>query len=178
MNNPATTSQALQIALLSRDRAESMIKSICTLANLIPLVSYTEADLLADGRPDRPYLGKWQHSLVALFNNQPAGILIAYERLSENRPGYALPSVYINILAVDPTLQKTGIGSHLLQNFLAREKNSGFVCLDGPKQLASAQTNSASFNEPVVRCYRKAGFEPAGSAVYDNRTDVILNYRF
>lgn len=171
-------STELQVVQLSHELAKRSIAALCEMANLIPQVHYTEADLLADGRTDRQYFGKWQHSLLALLDSQPAGILIAYERLAENRPGYMLPSVYINILAVLPRLQKSGIGSRLLADFLAQERTTGFVCLEGSKQLASVQTNEAPFNQHVLNCYRKAGFEPAGNAIYDNRTDVILNYRF
>lgn len=163
-----------KIECLTRELATEFADVLVNLANLIPNVSYSADEILAESKAERCYLGKWNHSLVCLYDGQPVGLLIAYERTAEPGTDYKINSIYLNIMAVNTAYQNKGIGSALLDFLVAQVSAKPFLFLPGKPTIISTQTNSASFNTQVLNWYIKRGFKVVGTKSYDNRNDYIL----
>jgi ribosomal protein S18 acetylase RimI-like enzyme len=159
------------VYLLDKELATRYVKTIATLADSIPLVSYSEDDILSESKKDRMLYGKWNHSLVVFDGDQPVAIIIGYERKAKDNDQYLENSIYISELAVDKNYQRQGIAKKLVELFL--ESNQKFLYLDG-KLIFTIQTNSADWNKHVQNLYKSLGFKQVSTKEYDNRTDVIL----
>lgn len=155
---------------LVRTHGQAIIESL----DQIPLTApHTLAGLLAMAKPERPFLEKWRHSLIALDEvNHFVGIAIGYERASEGNAQYPADSIYLNDFAIHPDFQHQGLGKKLLLAFLTHNRQVGFLALSGDLAF-SVQTNVAPFNVHVQRLYESVGFRPIGQKVYDNRTDTV-----
>ncbi|HEV3156003.1 MAG TPA: GNAT family N-acetyltransferase [Candidatus Baltobacteraceae bacterium] len=163
------------ICALSPEIILANSKDILLIAKQIPLVEYNLDNILAERSKDRPFLGKWEHSLVSFIHGRVIAILVAYEREPESTPGYTRPSTYINIIATHPDFRGIGEGARLLRTFLSKEKREDFFVIQGHKEIISVQTNSADFNRAVSGWYSHFGFVEVGTKSYPNRTDLVLN---
>lgn len=146
--------------------------ALTSLLRLIPQVEYDDNYILLEEKSGRAFLGKWEHSLIALdINNNPIAVLIAYERKLESNGLYPVNTLYINEVCVSPVFQGQGIAKALLTAFINKGKK-GFKYLKGDVIFA-VQTNSAYWNKNVQELYAKFGFRKVGEKVYDNRIDNI-----
>ena len=159
---------------LDKETMSAHVDTIALLADQIPMVSYTKEDMLAKSKPGRKFHGKWEHSLVVFDQDKPMAIIIGYEREKEDNDQYPENSIYISELAVDKNYIRQGIAKKLVKLFL--DFNSSFLYLDG-KLIFSIQTNSADWNQHVVKLYKSFGFKQVSTKKYDNRTDVVLNLK-
>lgn len=162
------------VCLLDKDTMSAHVDTIALLTDQIPMVSYTKEDMLAESKPGREFHGKWEHSLVVFDQEKPIAIIIGYEREKEDNDQYSENSIYISELAVDKNYFRQGIAKKLVKLFL--DFNTSFLYLDG-KLTFSIQTNSADWNQHVVKLYKSFGFEQVSTKKYDNRTDVVLNLK-
>jgi ribosomal protein S18 acetylase RimI-like enzyme len=159
------------ICRLDKNTAVVNAKVLAQLADSIPLVEYSEDDILADSKPGRIFHGKWEHSLAAFHQEKPIAVIIGYEREKEENDLYPENSIYISELAVDNQYRKQGLARELLYQFLSQHKS--FLHLQG-KLRYSIQTNSDEWNKYVIDLYKAFGFKQVGTKAYDNRTDVVL----
>jgi ribosomal protein S18 acetylase RimI-like enzyme len=159
------------VYLLDKETAEKYAKEIAILASQIPLVEYTEENILLEAKGDRIFYGKWEKSLIVFDGDKPIAILIGYEREAEENNLYPDNSIYISELAVDKNYQRKGIARELIKMFL--DNNKKFFYLYGD-MVYSVQTNSAEWNNHVKKLYGKFGFRNIGVKEYNNRTDVVL----
>lgn len=158
---------------LTKQVANKYATELATLADLIPQVSYTEKEILAESKGKRVFYGKWDHSLVLFDENKPIAVLIAYERMGEGNDQYPQNTIYLSELAVDKNYQENGIARNLLKNFLSHNNKVGLKHLEGELNY-SIQTNSADWNKHVQDLYKSFGFTQRATKNYNDRTDVIL----
>ena len=158
---------------LTRELATSHADALALLASQIPQVEYSPNDILAEQKSDRELLNKWQHSLVVMDGDVPIAFVMGYERRAEGNTQYPTDTLYISELAVAETHQQQGIARSLLQQFFEYNGSVGFLTLDGDLNY-SIQTNSAEWNEHVVKLYESFGFKQRAMTEYPNRTDVVL----
>lgn len=163
------------IRVLDRNTAEKHASELAKLAGQIPLVEYTEKEILAEEKGDRKFYGKWGHSLVMFDADKPIALVIGYERKSEGNSQYPRNTLYISELAVSENYQHRGLGRYLLKNFFEHNNKTGLMYLEG-KLNYSVQTNSADWNKYVQDLYKSFGFTPRATKGYENRTDVILGW--
>jgi ribosomal protein S18 acetylase RimI-like enzyme len=156
---------------LNKELAEQHVKELTAMANQIPLVEYSEEDLLADEKGDRVMHGKWGHSIIVFDGDKPIAFIMAYEREAEKNDQYAKNSLYLSELAVLPEFQRQGIATDLLELFL--KTNKEFLHLPGD-MVYSVQTNAADWNKGVRSLYEELGFVEIGKKQYENRTDIIM----
>ncbi len=124
----------------------------------------------------RIFYGKWNHSLILLDKQKIIGVIIGYERESENNEQYPENTIYISELGIYKPYQKKGLGRKLLQTFLKYNQQAGFKHLKGILNF-SVQTNSAQFNQHVVNIYKSLGFKKRALKEYSNQVYVILGLR-
>lgn len=160
---------------LTKALATRHIRELTALANLIPKVPHTEADMLADTKRGQPLLGKWEHSFVVMDGDVPVSFITGYERAGESNEQYPADTLYISELAVALNHQGKGVAKRLLQYFLASNTAMGFRYLTGPFSY-SLQTNAAEWNQSVRRLYESFGFMQRATKAYDNRTDVVMGW--
>src|SRR5690606_18131351 len=115
---------------------------------------------------------KWEHGLIALADNDFAGLIVGYEREAESNNQYPENSIYVSDFAVDSKYQKKGLGKFLVETWLSYNQDKGFLELDG-KLRFSLQTNSADWNNHVQNLYESYGFRKIATKQYDNRTDNV-----
>ena len=142
----AGTIKKLAVYRLTQELAKEHATALAAIANQIPLIDYSAADILAEHKGDRIFHGKWEHSLLVLDENIPVSFIMAYEREAERNEQYLKHSLYISELLVAEQYQRQGIGSALITKFL--EINKSFHHLEGTL-LYSTQTNSAAWNQHV-----------------------------
>jgi len=159
------------VYILDKKIATKYAKEIAELADQIPLVNYSEKEILAESKGERIFHGKWERSLIVFDGDMPIAVIIGYEREGEDNGQYPENSLYISELAVDKNYQKQGIARALLKKFL--EHNKKFLHLDG-RMIYSVQTNFADWNNHVRKLYKSFGFRKVATKKYDNRADVIL----
>lgn len=162
-----------KLTALSRATATRYALQLAHILSLIPLVPYSEEQVLAEFAEGGPFPGKWELSLLAMASRGVAGVVMGYERAAHRGGEYPVNSIYISELAVASEHQRKGLGRYLLSQFLQRAKTRGFRCLSGPV-IFSVQTNAASWNSHVQRLYASFGFVEIGRKTYSNRTDLIL----
>lgn len=159
---------------MNAEFASQHIDELYGLVQLIPEVSYTRDDLLAEAKADGRILhAKWQHSYAIAEGDKMVGIVMGYEREPDHTANYPENTLYISELAVDPEYQGRGFGRALLSKFLADALEKGFTKLSGPLSF-TVQTNTAAWNEPVRSLYESFGFEAIGQKDYGNRIDVVM----
>src|SRR3989304_9117829 len=135
-----------KIIPLTKDLANKYSAAICTALALIPSVEpRTPEQLLAENKGERALHKKWEHSLIALKEDQFAGVIIGYERESENTDQYPHHSIYVSDFAVAAQYQRKGLGTFLVKNWLDYNQQKGFLELNGDLRF-SIQTNSADWN--------------------------------
>lgn len=162
------------VCQLNKKTASHYAKTIAQLADSIPLVTYTEKDVLSESKPGRIFYGKWEHSLIVFDQNKPIAIVVGYEREKEDSDQYPENSIYISELAVDYNYRGHGLARELVKSFL--DFNKSFLYLNGDL-VFSVQTNSADWNQHVINLYKSLGFEQFATKQYDNRTDIILKLK-
>jgi ribosomal protein S18 acetylase RimI-like enzyme len=159
------------VVRLSKTIAEKYAPTLAEIASQIPLVDYTEKEILAESKGDRIFHGKWDHSLVVFDKDKPIAFIAGYERKAEVNDQYPENSLYISELGVLKTYQKQGIGRQLVKQFL--ELNKKLIHFEG-RMIYSIQTNSANSNQHVLELYKSFGFKHQAFKKYNNRTDVVL----
>lgn len=165
---------SMRVVTLSPNLVKVHSQEIIESLDQIPLTNpHSLAGLLAMEKPERSFLEKWQHSLIA-FDEQDRyiGIAIGYERASEENELYPAHSIYLNDFAIHSDFQQQGFGRKLLLEFLAQNRRVGFLVLTGDV-VFSVQTNAAAFNIHVQRLYESVGFKPITQKVYENRVDMV-----
>jgi ribosomal protein S18 acetylase RimI-like enzyme len=158
---------------LTRDYASAHAAELTQLANTIPLVTYTEADILADFKPGQWLHAKWEHGLAVECADVPVAFIAAHERTDFTHLGYPVNTIYISELAVDEAHRRRGIATALLQEFFVKNDCLGLQVLRG-KTRYSVQTNAESWNDPVISMYKSFGFSERTLKQYPNRCDVVL----
>lgn len=159
------------VCRLDEKTASTHAKSIARLANLIPLVDYSEFNILAESKEGRIFHGKWDHSLIVFDQDRPIAVIVGYERDKEDNYQYPENSIHVGLLAVDENYRRQGIAHELVGQFL--DCNKSLLHLKG-KPIYSIQTNSADWNQHVIDLYRSFGFRQIATKNYDNRIDVVL----
>lgn len=162
----------MEIQILTRELAEKYLDELFELEKQIPGVEHHKVKLLADEKEGRIFYGKWEHSLIMFDNSKPIGMVMAYERNSENNDQYPQNTLYINTIAISKNYQNQGLGKQLINKLIENVRHSGFKYLDGEVNF-SVQTNSAEFNKPVQQFYENLGFMKVAEKKYDNRLDNI-----
>ncbi len=156
---------------LEKEMARAHITKLTQLINTIPLVEYSEEDIIAESKRERVFYGKWEHSLVVFDGTNPIALVIGYERKKEGNDQYPKNSLYISELAVDDAYHRQGIAHELLKVFF--KFNQSFSFLEGDF-LFTLQTNSAEWNRHVIDLYASFGFKQTAVKKYENRVDFIL----
>lgn len=164
-----------RIEPLTKVLATQNADELTVMANLIPLVHYGPADLLAETKNGRKLQGKWDHSFIAFDGPWPVGFIMGYERASEKSPQYPDSTLYLSELAVVASRQRQGLGRGLLQHFLKANTGRGFLHVSGPFNF-SLQTNANPSNLYILDMYQSVGFVPRALKPYDNRTDVVMGF--
>lgn len=164
------------IRVLDKGTAENYASELARLANQIPLVEYTEKEILAEEKGERKFYGKWEHSLVMFDAGKPIALVIGYERKSEGNEQYPEDTLYISELAVSENYQRRGLGRFLLKRFFEHNNKIGMKYL-GAELNYTVQTNLADWNKYVQDLYKSFGFIPRATKSYENRVDVILGWR-
>jgi ribosomal protein S18 acetylase RimI-like enzyme len=175
------TDVGVHVTALSQDMARRHATRLAELLSGIPGVSWSPGDVVASRKGDLVLEGRWQHSFVALDRALgPVGVLLSHERPAEpaspetfDEVVYPASSFYLAGLAVDPALQRAGIGSQLLQHWFASTTRAGLSIAADPLAW-SLQTNAAPSNAGVRSLYGRFGFGVVGAKVYPNRTDVVM----
>lgn len=165
-----------EVYVLDRNIAERYVIKITQLLDQIPLVDYTQEEVLAEGKGERIFHGKWEHSLIVFDGNEAIAVLIAYEREAEKNDLYPYNLLYIGEIAVDPNYSKRGLAKFLLNIFFVRSIDTGFKHLEG-ELIFGVQTNLAEFNHYVQKLYESFGLNKTGEKVYDNRMDNVYRAR-
>jgi ribosomal protein S18 acetylase RimI-like enzyme len=164
------------IKKLSKELAEQYADDICNALDQIPLTEkHTKKKLLADKKGERILYDKWNHSLIAFDKEQQfAGVIIGYERASEENDLYPSHSIYLNDLAVSKHFQKRGLGKLLVTEWITYNKELGFTALEGDVRF-SVQTNKDEWNTHVQQLYESIGFKKIAEKEYENRTDNVYS---
>lgn len=166
-----------QVSALTRDFAHQHAEELAQLASQIPQVEYTPADIIAESKDEgkRVFHGKWEHSFVLMDAGKPIGLVIGYERDGEGNDQYPQNTIYVSELAVHPDYQKQGIARKLLDTFFAHNIQTGMLHLSGELNF-SIQTNSADWNQHVIKLYQSFGFVKRSTKTYDNRVDIVMGW--
>jgi GNAT superfamily N-acetyltransferase len=179
-NQSIASFKQFKIYLLTKALATEYSDEITKSLDQIPLVGkHIKENLLSDFKGEKMLHGKWQHSLIAVDDNEIfAGVVIGSEREKENNIWYSKNSIYINDFAVSPKFQKLGLGKFLIKAWVAYNKSVGFVELQEELRF-TVQTNSAEWNNHVHKIYESTGFKKFATKPYDNRVDnvYILDYQ-
>jgi ribosomal protein S18 acetylase RimI-like enzyme len=159
---------------INADFVTSHLDEFYELVKLIPEVTYTKEDLLAEAKADGRILhAKWQHSYALTEGDKVVGFVMGYEREAEDNINYPKSTLYISELAVAPEHQGQGYGRKLLGHLLNDAIQHGFIELTGPLNF-TVQTNAADWNGPVRTLYKSLGFSEVGYKRYENRSDVVM----
>jgi len=162
-----------EIFTLTPDLVEKYGNDICKSLDQIPRVDpHTKEQLLQAKSGDRVLYKKWDHSFLLLDEENFVGVIMGYERKSENNDQYPYNSIYLSDFAVAKEYQRKGIGKFLVKIWLDKNRIIGFLKLDGHLRF-SVQTNLADWNEHVKKLYESFGFKKTSEKKYDNRTDNI-----
>lgn len=161
---------------LTKNLAEKYLEDIISALDLIPEVDpHTPEDVLSENSRGRILHAKWDHSLIVLTTDGAfAGLLIGYERESEENEQYPSHSIYISGLAVSKNFQGKGLGKFILQTWINQCKEERFIELDGKLRL-SVQTNKESWNIHVQKLYESFGFKKISEKQYGNRSDNVYS---
>jgi GNAT superfamily N-acetyltransferase len=158
------------------------------ILNQIPLVTYTEKELLEEVKEDRLYHSKWKYSLVVFDKDLdknvagtddhdnsavPIAVVLGYEREAEGNEQYPVDTICLSGLGVAAEYQRHGIGKKLVSLFLDRGNKLGFLHLSG-KMNFTVQTDIAEGNKHVRELYESFGFTERATKEYDLRVDVVL----
>lgn len=160
--------------LLTPEIAQKYMFEICQSLDQIPSVEKHDAQLILSlKKGDRNLWKKWQHSCIALTRDgQYVGIIIGYERESEENEQYPVSSMYLSDLAVASQFQRKGLGKLLVKVWLEYNRTVGFLHLTGDL-VFSVQTNSDISNAHVQKLYESFGFQKISTKTYDNRKDIV-----
>lgn len=158
---------------LTLELAVEYAEELAELASLIPQVTYTPEDILAEQKGERRMGAKWAHGLIRFDDNRPVAFIMGYERTAEGNPQYPENTLYISELAVAETHQGLGMARDLLHSFFEKNNTLGFLELNGTLNY-SIQTNSADWNKHVIDLYKSFGFTERALKNYPDRTDVVL----
>lgn len=169
-----STFKNFQIYQLTKELAEKYAADIIEALDQIPEVDkHSKEQLLSDTKGERLLYSKWQHSIIALSEEDKfAGVVIGYERKNEANEQYPVNSIYLNDFAVAKDFQKQGLGKILVEIWLTYNSELGFIDLSGPL-FFSVQTNSAEWNRHVQRLYEGYGFQKISRKKYENREDNV-----
>lgn len=158
----------VDILPLTKDRAEAECERIAELLNRIPLLDYTNEDVLSEvSYRGKPLTGKWDQSLIAVAGDQIVAVLIAHQKQADP-PWYPEDSCYLSEVVTDSEWEGRGIARQLTERWLASTAHLA------PHSL---QTNSRAENQPVIDFYKRMGFEEVARKEYDNRIDMMM-YRY
>jgi [ribosomal protein S18]-alanine N-acetyltransferase len=122
----------------------------------------------------RAFPTPWSLAMFVLELSKPSGICLA--ALAEGRMvGYLVCSRYDTVwhlmnVAVDPIVQRRGIGSALLERL--------FELADKPSEQYTLEVRTS--NESAIRLYERFGFRAAGrrrAYYHDNREDALIMWR-
>ena len=165
----------VHVTVLDERGARQAAGPIASLLDQVPLVTWTEEDVIADHRPSEELIGKWELSRVATNDGAVVGVLLSHVRRAAP-PWYPRPVCYLAGLAVSSHLQGLGIGRQLVEGWVQDAATSPLLVAHAVEELA-VQTNAADWNERVQKLYERAGFAVTGSKTYSNRTDVVMRQR-
>jgi len=175
-NSENASEYNFKIYQLTKNLAEKYLEDIISALDLIPEVDpHTPEDVLSENSRGRILHAKWDHSLIVLTTDGAfAGLLIGYERESEENEQYPSHSIYISGLAVSKNFQGKGLGKFILQIWIDQCKEKGFLELNGKLRL-SVQTNKEDWNRHVQKLYESFGFKKIAEKQYGNRIDNVYS---
>lgn len=164
----------IQITQLTPQIVRAYSHQIIEALDQIPQTDpHSLEQLLCERKADKILRAKWKHSYIALDSDGTfAGVIIGYERDKEDNTYYPMRSIYLSSLAISKKYQQKGLGKRLIQYWVQKAFEVGFIELSGPVELR-VQTNRASWNEHVQRLYESCGFSEVGQKEYANRVDSI-----
>ena len=148
------------VFLLDKEAAQKYQQQITDIWNLIPLSNHGIEDILKEESGGKPYIGKWQHSLVVLSEDEKdvVAFIVGYERQAEDNEQYPKDSLHLKSISVSTDYQKQGVGRKLVDIWLDYNQKLGYQDLGGDF-IFSVQTNSADWNEHVQKFYESFGFQ-------------------
>ena len=121
------------IYTLTKELAKKFQKEITEIWNLVPLSSHGVNDILMEEKGGKPYLGKWQHSLIMLSPDREEvyGFIVGYEREEESNDIYPIDSLHLKSLSIAKEHQRRGFGRELLSAWLKHNRELGYLYLKG-----------------------------------------------
>ena len=122
----------------------------------------------------RAFPAPWSLAMFVLELSKPAGICLAATD-GKAIVGYLICSRYDTVwhvmnVAVDPQLQRKGIGSAMLEHLLAE--------VEDPRARYTLEVRQS--NAPAIRLYERLGFRAAGLRrryYQDNGEDALIMWR-
>lgn len=163
MQDQASAQTSYHILQLTKELAVKHADQLVDILDQIPKSKkHSVEGVLAEEKFGLKLMGKWEYSLIAIDDEgDPIGVLFSYERSGGKTEGYALDSIYLADLAIDSSYRRQGLGRRLVNEWLDRSKNIGYLHLQN-KLRFSLQTNASAANEHVQRFYESFGFKFAG----------------
>ena len=155
------------VSTLTRAVARSHAAELVRIHSLIPLVNWSEEDLLSDRIGEREFYHKWDLSLIVMRNPaDPVGFLVSYLRPADSNLGSI--SVYMHRMAIIAVLQRRGIGRRIISEYLRR------VFESVPVDYVTLQTNDTPENIGLVEFYESLGFTKAKRVSYPEKVDWLM----
>ncbi|HUN86787.1 MAG TPA: GNAT family N-acetyltransferase [Terracidiphilus sp.] len=157
----------VSIATLDRETAASHAAALVKIHNLIPFVSWSTEELLAERMGDRIFPQKWDLSIV-IWNaaGEPIGFLFSYLRSPDGN--FPCVSVYMHRMAIISSLQRRGIGRRVVAIYLDRVFDRMEV------DYVTLQTNDNAGNAGIIGLYESSGFARVKRVFYPNKTDWLM----
>lgn len=174
MFTPIAQINSFSVYKLTKKVAKQFQYEITQIWNLIPLSDHGINDILKEESDGKPYIQKWEHSLIVLSSDttKVIGFIVGYERPKETKPPYLKDSIHLKSLSIAVEYQNQGLGRKLVQTWLDYNKKVGYLNLRG-KYAYSVQTNSAEWNLHVQKLYQSFGFQKVGTKQYPDKLDVV-----
>jgi uncharacterized protein (UPF0276 family)/ribosomal protein S18 acetylase RimI-like enzyme len=187
-----TKGSDVRLRSLTKEFASKHAKRLIELQNTIPDVNWVKGQLLAEewkatdtwARGDKVFLGKWEHSVVAVDSlGNPVGLLLAYERpfnwdqdmristghkvsyeIDDEMKKVGKRSLYIHGFVCDENYQGMGIGAMMMREVAGNLLKNGYYHL----KKDSEHVITLKFDKNSLylsKVYKKLGFKEVGETI-------------
>jgi len=170
------------VAPLNKELATIYASELADIHNLIPHVSWTQNEIIADEIDGRRFPYRWDLSQILLSpeaDKTPIGFSIAYFR-SASTDFVPFNSVYLHRGAIKTAYQRKGIGIAMVGfalsnafDFISKHPD---LFLGDSDYGVTMQTNDEPSNREKIKLYRGLGGIPIGQKKYQDKTDIILGF--